>query len=158
MKDFFDIWYLARTFEFDEATLGAAIRATFARRQTPLPHETPVALTTVFSDDPSKAAQWRAFIGRSRAVGTAPGLGEIVHVLVALLEPILMSDGEGPVSPRTWLPGTGRWQQNEGVDALSLLEIEALARSLVSAKRSVLDAALLAGGAMDDVSWVHYSE
>ena len=33
MKDFFDIWYLARTFEFDEATLRAAIRATFSRHR-----------------------------------------------------------------------------------------------------------------------------
>jgi predicted nucleotidyltransferase component of viral defense system len=109
LKDFFDIWYLARTFEFDQATLSEAIRATFARRQTPLPDETPVALTTAFADDPAKGAQWRAFIGRSRAVGTAPGLSEVVEVLVALLKPILMGDGEDPTSARVWRPGSGRW-------------------------------------------------
>jgi predicted nucleotidyltransferase component of viral defense system len=109
MKDFFDIWYLARTFEFDEATLVTAIRATFARRQTPLPRERPVALTAAFADDPAKAAQWRAFIGRSRAVETAPGLAEVVEVLLALLEPILMGDGHGPASHRAWQPRTGRW-------------------------------------------------
>ncbi len=56
MKDFFDIWYLARTFEFDEATLRAAIRATLARRQTELPTEAPVALTTAFAGDPAADA------------------------------------------------------------------------------------------------------
>lgn len=98
MKDFFDIWYLAQTFEFDQATLGEAIRATFARRQTPLPDHTPVALTTTFAEAPAKAAQWRASIGRSRPVGTAPELAEVVAVVVALLKPILIGDGEKPGS------------------------------------------------------------
>jgi predicted nucleotidyltransferase component of viral defense system len=41
MKDFFDVWYLARTFEFDEAVLRKAIPATFARRQTSMPNAMP---------------------------------------------------------------------------------------------------------------------
>lgn len=109
MKDFFDIWYLARIFEFDQATLRQAIRATFARRQTPLPDETPVALTTAFADDPAKATQWRAFIGKSRAVGTAPGLAEVVEVLVTLLKPVLTGDGEDPALAHVWRPGPSRW-------------------------------------------------
>lgn len=109
MKDFFDIWYLARTFEFDEVTLSEAIRATFARRQIPLPEETPIALTPAFADDPAKATQWRAFIGRSRAVGTAPGLSEIVEVLVTFLKPILLDRGGGFVPARIWRPGPMRW-------------------------------------------------
>ncbi|HEY5704870.1 MAG TPA: nucleotidyl transferase AbiEii/AbiGii toxin family protein [Terrimicrobiaceae bacterium] len=37
MKDFYDLWFLSRTFEFDGPTLVGAIRATFNRRKTPLP-------------------------------------------------------------------------------------------------------------------------
>ncbi len=53
MKDFHDIWFVARRFEFDGPTLRKAIDATFARRQTNLP---PLleALTAAFADDPSK--------------------------------------------------------------------------------------------------------
>jgi len=109
MKDFFDIWFLSRTFEFEEATFGAAIRATFARRQTPLPDEVPVALTTAFAEDPSKATQWRAFIGRSRAVGAAPSLLEVTETLRALLHPIFNPDAQRATSPRVWKPGEGRW-------------------------------------------------
>jgi predicted nucleotidyltransferase component of viral defense system len=109
MKDFFDIWYLARTFEFDEATLGAAIRATFVRRQTTLPKETPVALTSTFAEDPAKGAQWRAFIGRTRPVGIAPGLREVVEVLVSLLKPLFAGDGGDSASARSWRPGPSRW-------------------------------------------------
>lgn len=36
MKDFYDIWFLARTFPFDLRILGAAIQATFNRRKTEL--------------------------------------------------------------------------------------------------------------------------
>ncbi len=53
MKDFHDIWLVARRFEFDGPMLRKAIDATFARRQTNLP---PLleALTAAFADDPSK--------------------------------------------------------------------------------------------------------
>lgn len=37
MKDFWDVRYLIKEFEFDGALLQKAIRATFASRQTPLP-------------------------------------------------------------------------------------------------------------------------
>lgn len=109
MKDFFDIWYLAGTFEVDEATLRAAIRATLARRQTALPTEAPVALTTAFAGDPGKAAQWRAFIGRSRAIDVAPDLADVIAVLGAFLIPILTGDSDPPPA-RTWRPGRGQWE------------------------------------------------
>jgi predicted nucleotidyltransferase component of viral defense system len=36
MKDFYDIWFLARTFPFEGKALGGALRATFQRRKTRL--------------------------------------------------------------------------------------------------------------------------
>lgn len=109
MKDFFDIWYLARTFEFDDATLRAAIRATLARRQTAIPTEAPIALTAAFAEDPAKAAQWRAFIGRSRATDVAPDLADAIAVLSAFLLPVLTGESNPPAA-RTWRPGRGRWE------------------------------------------------
>jgi hypothetical protein len=41
LKDFYDIWAIAGSFAFDGAVLSRAIQATFDRRQTPLPVETP---------------------------------------------------------------------------------------------------------------------
>jgi hypothetical protein len=37
MKDFYDLWVLAQRFQFESATLAAAIEATFATRETALP-------------------------------------------------------------------------------------------------------------------------
>ena len=66
MKDFYDIWVLSRKFGFQGKALGEAIKATFARRETPLPTESPLALTQEFCDDQGKQAQWRAFINRAK--------------------------------------------------------------------------------------------
>ena len=58
MKDFFDLSFLARTFEFDGTVLTKAIVATFARRGTSIPVEEPLAFTKTFAEDPQKKAQW----------------------------------------------------------------------------------------------------
>jgi hypothetical protein len=44
MKDFYDIWILARSHEFHGDRLARAIAATFARRKTGIPSERPDAL------------------------------------------------------------------------------------------------------------------
>lgn len=62
MKDFYDIWVLGQTFEFSDDRLARAIAATFARRKTAIPSELPDALSADFANDPSKQAQWRAFV------------------------------------------------------------------------------------------------
>lgn len=66
MKDFYDIWLLLTTLNFDEAVLTEAIRRTFKHRTTPLSDETPVALTDTFTDDPTKKVQWQAFLRKNR--------------------------------------------------------------------------------------------
>jgi predicted nucleotidyltransferase component of viral defense system len=58
MKEFYDLWILAREFEFSGASLCKAIEATFQRRETEIPLGEPLALTQEFSDDPQKRRQW----------------------------------------------------------------------------------------------------
>ena len=65
MKDFFDIWFLARTFPFAAGALGDAIHATLERRATRLDPDSVDILLTDLSDDPSKQTQWRAFNQRT---------------------------------------------------------------------------------------------
>ena len=43
MKDFYDIWILSRSFDFNDDRLARAITATFERRETPIPTEVPDA-------------------------------------------------------------------------------------------------------------------
>ena len=71
MKDFYDLWAIATIFDFEGPVLAEAIRATFERRQTTLPQQTPDALTHEFADNPTKQAQWQGFLRRT-AIAMAP--------------------------------------------------------------------------------------
>lgn len=85
MKDFYDVWVLARSGTIDADGLTRAIQATFARRRTEIPTDPPDALTPAFAADPMKQAQWTAFV---RDVAEAPGsLGDVITVLAQFLMP-----------------------------------------------------------------------
>lgn len=85
MKDFYDIWILSRNFEFTDDRLARAVKATFARRDTPIPIEAPDALTSAFAEDAVKQIQWRAFVGN---VAFDPGsLATVAADLAAFLMP-----------------------------------------------------------------------
>ena len=107
MKDFFDIHGLAITRPFEGDTLRQALAATFARRQTPLPSEVPLALTKEFGDDPQKGRQWAAFVGRIRGADHTD-LSEVIDVLRAFLWPALQAAAKDERWPHQWKPG-GPW-------------------------------------------------
>jgi predicted nucleotidyltransferase component of viral defense system len=88
MKDYYDLWVLAREFEFEGLMLARAVRATFERRKTPLPAITPVALTREFARDTSKQTQWAAFVRRGRLVTETPELESIIALLHSFLWPV----------------------------------------------------------------------
>jgi predicted nucleotidyltransferase component of viral defense system len=89
MKDFYDLYILARSREFDDELLAHAVRRTFARRKTPVV-PTPFALSPDFYRDAHKRAQWRAFLGKSRIDGPAD-FSEVGETLRAFLAPILVA-------------------------------------------------------------------
>jgi hypothetical protein len=108
MKDLYDIFVLARDFSFNGDLLTRAIRATFERRKTPLPTTTPVALTAVFADDPTKKTQWSGFV-RKAGVDDAGSLAETVVAAAAFAEkPLLAAVGGSPLTATWHAPGP--WQ------------------------------------------------
>jgi hypothetical protein len=90
MKDFYDLWLLSRQFDFDGPLLADAVTKTFERRGTEI-NVQPLALTKTFADDESKAAQWRAFIRKSRLQDAPKNLAQVVEVLAPFLIPVATS-------------------------------------------------------------------
>lgn len=88
MKDFFDIAMLAERETFDGTILATAIRATFERRNTPLPIETPVALTSAFAENADKQRQWKAFLTRNNLTNAA-SLEMVVKTVHTFLWPVV---------------------------------------------------------------------
>jgi hypothetical protein len=109
MKDFYDIWTLCRSFEFDGPTLADAIRATFERRGTAVPAAPPDALTTAFAEDETKVRQWQAFLRRGRLTAGTPDLGTVVATLNGFLMPPTLALRNGGAFATTW-PAGGPWR------------------------------------------------
>jgi hypothetical protein len=107
MKDFFDIWTLARSFDFDGRVLCQSMKMTFERRGTELPSTAPLALTPEFYEDRRKQSQWEAFLRRSQQVTQPTTLGEVTAVLRDFLRPPSSSVAEGKSFDARWTPATG---------------------------------------------------
>lgn len=61
MKDFYDIYYLARTFDFDGAKLQAAISRTLERRGTPYDRDSFKRILTL-AEDVDMQKRWKFFL------------------------------------------------------------------------------------------------
>lgn len=66
MKDYFDLWVLLRNTDLEQEILEQAIEATFKRRQTEIPTDTPLGLSDQFAVDKSRGALWNAFVSRNK--------------------------------------------------------------------------------------------
>jgi len=83
LKDYFDLWVLAKHVPLDPNMLQEAIAATFKRRGTTMPQELPLGLSESFTSDGKKIQQWKAFLKKNKL--QAPPLDELVSVLRPML-------------------------------------------------------------------------
>ena len=104
LKDFFDVWLLSESFDFDFITLRQAISLTFNRRKTPLPTELPVALTEEFYMDKMKITQWNAFLRKISPEKSPKALGDASKRIQAFLIPVISSQ---TAHPNTWKAAKG---------------------------------------------------
>lgn len=107
MKDFYDIWLLARQFDFFGADLAASIAKTFENRGTDLDAD-PVALTAAFTTAETTSNQWTAFIRRSNLPAAPATLEEIRDPLRQFLVPVMTAIKEGRKFTGSW-PAGGPW-------------------------------------------------
>jgi predicted nucleotidyltransferase component of viral defense system len=109
MKDFFDVWRLAQTRRFAGEPLAAAVHDTFDSRRTTIPAGLPTALTQAFGQDPVKAAQWKAFLARSRLERATEDFADVIRFIADFLMPAVNAARAGSVFQMAWPPG-GPWQ------------------------------------------------
>jgi hypothetical protein len=107
MKDFFDVFVLARQFEFDAEILSEAIRKTFANRGTTLEQDL-LLFSPSFLEDPSKQTQWSAFVRKSKLIGTPDSFAEVVRANREFLQPLAQAILSGQGFSGRWSPG-GSW-------------------------------------------------
>ncbi len=110
MKDFYDLWVLARDFSFDGKKLADAIEATFKRRRTAIPEKESVALSREFSGDDLKRTQWRAFLQKGSFKVKEEDMEKLISSLRRFLIPPSKSLSKGEKFRATWPPG-GPWRE-----------------------------------------------
>lgn len=109
MKDFYDLWFLAHRLAFAGTALSNAIRATFERRRTALPTDTPLAWTPAFHDDDAKKQQWQAFVRKIKLSTDGIGLVDITAILRTFLLPPTTALRAGESFNKSW-PAGGPWR------------------------------------------------
>jgi hypothetical protein len=107
MKDFYDVWLLARQFSFDGSVLATAIAATFENRETAIDVE-PIAFTPELTEQASTLAQWTAFRRKLPHTECPETLAEVVPFLSEFLLPIARACAAGESFEQRWPPG-GPW-------------------------------------------------
>jgi predicted nucleotidyltransferase component of viral defense system len=101
LKDYYDLWSIAQTFELERAALAIAVRETFVRRETALPLEKPTGLSDAYVEAWDK--QWRTFLTRERMAAAPAQLATVIADLGRFLLP-LTEDAKDD-----W-----RWRASEG--------------------------------------------
>lgn len=106
MKDFWDVQFLIKNFQFEGGLLQKAIRATFANRQTAVPEEVPVALTDVFIKNSETIADWKAFIKRGR-ITSDTNLELLIENLREFFVPIIEAEAKHSDFDKNWMANDG---------------------------------------------------
>jgi hypothetical protein len=108
MKDYFDLWHLAKGFAFEGQAVSESIRATFDRRSKALPAAVPIGFTEAFWSDPRRQATWTAFCKKSVRAKPFPSLEEVVTFVATFIVPPALAVGRGETFAQNWQPG-GPW-------------------------------------------------
>jgi len=108
MKDYYDLWIVARQYNFDGELLCQAVRNTFRRRKTDFPAGEPEGLSDTYATDRAKNAQWAAFTRRARLRAGPRELKEAIELLRRFLLPVLETARQNTAFSSHWPPG-GPW-------------------------------------------------
>lgn len=110
IKDFHDIWVITKTFPFDLAKVVEAVGGTLKRRETPLPVETPIALTDAFAKIAEDRGLWSGFLRRNPPTIESPPLPEVQSALRRFFDPIIASLPAPEAARGQWDPNVGTWR------------------------------------------------
>ena len=107
IKDFFDVWYLAKTYDFAGIDLSSAILKTFSNRGTELPLAFKANMVDVARDSP-KEPQWRGFIRNNRLEDAPESFEQVVEAIIEFLEPVIDALKKEQTFNATWR-ALGSW-------------------------------------------------
>ena len=107
MKDFYDIYYLSRTFDFDGLKLQTAIQETLQNRGTAYDKDS-FERVMALADDEDMQTKWRYFL---RTLGNPPiAFADVMEEIKLFLFPVCEAILAGKELLRDWNPLTKSWK------------------------------------------------
>jgi predicted nucleotidyltransferase component of viral defense system len=106
MKDFFDIYYLSRTHDFDGKNLCDAIEQTFINRGTPYGREY-FSRIKLLADDKDMQIKWRYFLKSIQ--GKEISLESVIEGIVRFLQPVWDAILNNSEFQKKWSHSNSRW-------------------------------------------------
>ena len=110
IKDFYDIYTLSVSYNFQSDRLKKAIESTFQRRKTFIPDNL-LVFRLEFHKDEEKQRQWSAFLRKSRLHDVNQGFNEIMERITSFLKPIVDSIKDKNKGNKTWDAKAGCWKK-----------------------------------------------
>jgi len=110
IKDFYDIYTLSVSYNFQSDRLKKAIESTFQKRKTFIPDNL-LVFRLEFHKDEEKQRQWSAFLRKSRLHDVNQGFNEIMKRITSFLKPIVDSIKDKNKEDKTWDAITGCWKK-----------------------------------------------
>lgn len=103
MKDYYDLWLMSETFEFESKSLQKAIETTFKNRDTGLPVERPVSLSVEFAS--ANNTRWNNFLEKMNIPTTeSADFAYIIESVWTFIEHPLQASISQKPSSRKWTP------------------------------------------------------
>ena len=110
IKDFYDIYTLSVSHNFQSDRLKKAIESTFHRRKTSIP-DNPLIFRLEFHRDEEKQKQWSAFLRKSRLHDINQEFNEIMERITSFLKPIVDSIKDKNKEKKIWDAIAGCWKK-----------------------------------------------
>lgn len=110
MKDFYDIYTLSVSYNFQGDRLKKAIESTFYRRKTSIP-DNPLIFRLKFHRDEEKQRQWSAFLRKLRLQDVNQDFNEIIERITSFLKPIVVSIKDKNKENKIWDAIAGCWKK-----------------------------------------------
>lgn len=114
IKDFYDVYVIAKTQTLNQSDLQAAVLATFNRRGTPVDNVSVLVFSQEFKGDTNKNRQWQAFLKKNR-LDCLLTFAQLIELLEKFLLPVYQRLTPSDVdfldeSKQNWNGQTWSWQ------------------------------------------------
>ena len=108
MKDYYDLWLISETFEFDGKSLQTAIEATFRKRDTEIPAEHPLSLSSEYAR--TNQTRWINFLNKMELHNDqVTDFPDILEQIWDFLKTPLQASLNKTKSNMKWIPNKG-WE------------------------------------------------